>query len=153
MNLPVTELDLSYVKADSGAAEPSHVWTRFPFTNLVLLLYILGNDPSPHLCLGLKGTVTQSTSLGMPRGCAWLDTGKAVLRNLLPNWEIHCEKPAAYTEQRNQVSETPERHACVSLSIKHGSPYLTRITTTTKKRLTGKDHSKAVGWDVWLVSF
>lgn len=66
---------------------------------------------------------------------------------------MHCEKPAAYTEQRNQVSETPESHVCVSLRIKHGSPFFTRMTTTTKKRLTGKDHSKAERWDVWLVSF
>lgn len=75
------------------AAEPSRVWTRFPFTNLVLL-HMLGKDTSPgeaHLCLGRRGCDSQHLAGDAQGSCMtrhWQNTfEKPPPQMKIPLWE------------------------------------------------------------------
>lgn len=75
----------------------------------------------PWLCRAM----TQSASLGMPRGCAWPDTGKTVLRNLLLKWKYPCEKPVACPEQKSSQCKTTKKAKFVPVAVSNtGCPPL-----------------------------
>lgn len=126
--------------------------TRFPFTNLVLPLYILGSDTSPgEACHGsnahlsactIKGLWLKALHWGCP-GVVHDQTLTNIFEKPPPQMKIPLWETCRMYWTRIKSVKHQKGKVCPSRSIKHRSPSPTRTITTTE-RFTGKDCLKAV---------